>query len=153
MKLLKLLGILLAVTSCSTEKLSLSPISQSINDSKAIPVNLNTFPGTFTAKTGIEFYSAELSNQISTFPRFQNSALNAEVSKLKFNVKEYVYAVQSFNIVGQESALFNIEKSYRKIQQLRKYLSTPEDEVINRYLVRIKSNISQLESLKKDTIR
>lgn len=153
MKLLKFLGILLIVSSCSTEKLSLSPISETLNNSKAAPVNINTFPGKFTTKTGTDFYSAELSNQISTFPKFKNSALNAEVSKLKFYVKEYVYAVQAYNLVGQESAFYNIEKSYKKIQKLRKYLNTSEDEVINRYLVRIKSNISQLESLKKDSIR
>ncbi len=143
---------MLLLSSCSTEKISVSPISENLNNSKS-QININTFPGRFNNKTGTDFYSSELSNQISTFPKFENSALNQEVSQLKFYVKEYVYAVQAYNLVGQENSLFNIEKSYKKIQKLRKYLNTTDDEVINRYLVRIKSNISQLESLKKDSIK
>lgn len=136
--------------SCSSEKITLSPVYESLSEKNDTS---KRFPDTFTDKTGQVFYASELSSHISTFPKFKNTSLNKEVSVLKYNIKEYIYAVQAYNLVGQETALNNIEKSYRKIQGLRRYLNKTDDEVINRYLVRIKSNISQLESLKKDSIK
>lgn len=150
---MKLLTLVLLVTltllSCSSEKVRLSPLQSSINASSSSSAEEVRFPETFTEKTGKVFYASELSSHMSTIPKFRNSALNVEVNNLKFQVKEYVYAVGSYNLVGQERALAQVEKSYKKIQSLRKYLTPQDDEVINRYLVRIKSNIAQLEALSK----
>ena len=132
--------------SCSTEKLSLSPLYDSFNnESNKKVVNL---PAEFKNKSSELFYASELSNQVSSFPLFKNKLVNEEVNKLKYNIKDYIYAVQEYNLVGRENALNNIEKSYKKIQKLRKNLSADDNDVINRYLVRIKSNISQLEASK-----
>lgn len=143
--------IIVLLLSCSSEKVTLSPIYNSF--SNETPQKPTRFPDRFNDKTGEVFYASELLSHISTFPKFQNTALNDEVIHLKHNIKEYVYAVQSYNLTKQEKSLYNIEKSYKKIQRLRKYLNKNDDEIINRYLVRIKSNISQLQTLKQDSAK
>ena len=151
MKIFSFLLIVFITVSCSSEKISLSPVYDNLSSSNS--VSIKKFPDKFNEKTGQIFYTSELSSQISTFPKFENTALNKEVSKLKYHIKEYVYAIEAYNLVGQENSIGEIEKSYRKIQKLRKFLKPKDDDVINRYLVRIKSNITQLESIKKDTIK
>lgn len=146
MRFLKLLIFAILLSACSSEKITLSPVQESLVSGSSIAVE-KKFPQNFNQTTGRVFYASQLSSHIATFPKFKNSALNQEVATLKFHVKEYVYATESFNIVGQKSALGNLEKSYKKIQNLRKYLTVEDDEVINRYLVRIKSNVAQLQSL------
>lgn len=149
MKFLTLVITLLTfLVSCSSEKVTLSPIQSSIDAASAVAAGTGV-GGKFTEKSGKIFYASELSSHMSTFPKFRNSALNDEVRDLKFHVKEYVYAVHAYNLVGQERALEKVESSYKKIQKLRRYLSPSDDEVINRYLVRIKSNIAQLELLSR----
>lgn len=144
-----LMGLMLA--SCSTEKVNLSPVYDSYSTSAN--VSIQNYPERFSDKTSQNFYASELINQISTFPNFQNSGLDKEVTNLKYQVKQYVYALQEYNKNGRENALGKVEKSYKKIQKLRKFLNPDEDQVINRYLVRIKSNIAQLESMKtKDSL-
>lgn len=137
------LGIVLA--SCSSEKVNLSPVYESYASTDYTPVN---FPDRFSGKTVQNFYASELVNQMSTFPNFRNSAVNSEVGILKQQVREYVFAMQEYNNPGRQKALQRVEDSYKKIQKLRKFLNYDEDQVINRYLVRIKSNISQLEAAK-----
>ncbi len=144
--LTSVITLLTFLVSCSSEKVTLSPIQSSMDAASA---SRERTGGNFTEKSGKIFYASELSSHMSTFPKFRNSALNEEVGDLKFHVKEYVYAVQAYNLVGQERALEKVESSYKKIQKLRRYLSPSDDEVINRYLVRIKSNIAQLELLSR----
>lgn len=132
--------------SCATEKLYPSPMYEgfvALTDSSPKV----KFPDNFNDKTGLIFYTSELSSQIQNFPKFSNTALNQEVIVMKYHIKKYVYALKKHNILEREKALRHFEKSYKKIQKLRKYLSTTDDEVINRYLVRIKSNIAQIEAL------
>lgn len=150
MKFFKL-GILLflIITSCSSEK-SLSPMRLSSINNESIPTNVLV---AFQDKTGQIFYASELSSQISTFPKFQNSALNNEVANLKIYIKDYLDAVKDYDIIKQEQALHNYEKSYRKIQNLRKYLNKQDDEIINVYMVRIKNHIEKLNSVKSDSLK
>jgi len=103
----------------------------------------------FQDQTDAVFYSSELTNAMSTFPKLQNTAVNLEVARLKKGVRNYVYALQQYNIDARKDALDDVEKSYKKIQRLRKFLNKDDDDVINRYLVRIKSNITKLEALNK----
>lgn len=105
------------------------------------------FPKNLKEKNMELFYASELTNQVSSFPKFENDAVNKEVGNLKYNVKDYVYAIQEYNLVGRTKAFSNIEKSYKKLQKLRTYLNADDNETINRYLVRIKGNINQLEIL------
>lgn len=134
------------IVSCSAEKVSLSPVYESLSSSQRVSVQ--NYPDKFTDKTSANFYASELINQMSTFPDFENAGLDREVETLKYNVRQYVYALQEYNIVGQQSYLNKVEKSYKNIQKMRKFLNADDDQIINRYLVRIKSNIAQIESLK-----
>lgn len=136
---------LLATASCSSEKVTLSPLYNSVADGKSLN-EAGKSPQNRDRKAEI-FYASELVNHLSTMPKFTNDALNREVGVLKFNVKEFVYAVEAYNLTGRERSLANIAKSYRKIQKMRSFLHPDENEVINRYLVRIKSNINNLEAL------
>lgn len=144
MKLFRLLLISMVLFSCSSEKVTLSPMYDA---TKASEVSSAPLVRQIKDKTGTAFYLSELSSNMSTMPKFSNSRLNQEVATLKFHMKQYIYDVQSYNLVGQERSLDQLERSYKKIQSLRGYLNPNDDEVINRYLVRIKSNIAQIEEL------
>ncbi len=138
-----LIIILTSLASCSTEKITFSPVGGNLSSlNSATPLNRN-----FKEKSDVVFYSSELTNQMSTFPKFKNSAVNEEVAVLKKYIKDYVYALQVYNIDEKAQALDRVERSYKKIQKLRNFLNSDDDNVINRYLVRIKSNIAKLESI------
>ncbi|MCX8525109.1 hypothetical protein OF897_14410 [Chryseobacterium formosus] len=142
MKRLFFLGILLIITSsCATEKLNMSPLSNSFSsdaktesDNKSISINITE-----------NVNASEITNLISTFPKFSNTALNEEVSNLKYTLQNYLYAIESGNKSGKNKTIRNLEKSYKSIQKLRKYLKKDEDEVLNRYLVRLKTNVTVIE--------
>lgn len=143
MKPLVYIILFLTLASCSTEKITFSPVSGTLDPlTEALPLNRS-----LTGESDLIFYSSELTNQVSNFPRFKNSAVNDEVRNLKIYIKEYVYALQDYNLVAKNKALEKVERSYKNIQKLRKYLNQDEDNVINRYLVRIKSNITKIEAI------
>jgi len=89
--------------------------------------------------------ASEITNLLSTFPKFSNSALNEEIGNLKYTLQNYLYAIESGNKSGKNKTIRNLEKSYKKIQKLRKDLKKDEDEVLNRYLVRLKTNVTVIE--------
>lgn len=142
-----LIIILTSLASCSTEKITFSPVGGNLSSlNSATPLNRN-----FKEKSDVVFYSSELTNQMSTFPKFKNSAVNEEVAVLKKYIKDYVYALQVYNIDEKAQALDRVERSYKKIQKLRNFLNSDDDNVINRYLVRIKNNIAKLESINNNS--
>lgn len=146
MKQLFFIGLILILTSsCATEKLNFSPLSNNFyseakgSDSdrgakKSIDINI---------KENVN--ASEISNLISTFPKFKNPNLNEEVTTLKYSLQNYLYAIDANNIAGKNRAVKDFEKSYKKIQKLRQHLNKDDDEVLNRYLVRIKTNVSVIE--------
>ena len=142
MKRLFFLGILLIITSsCATEKLNMSPLSNSFSsdakaesDGKSISINITE-----------NVNASEITNLISTFPKFSNTAVNEEVSNLKYTLQNYLYAIESGNKSGKNKTIRGLEKSYKNIQKLRKNLKKDEDEVLNRYLVRLKTNVTVIE--------
>lgn len=69
-----------------------------------------------------------------------------EVTNLKIHLKDYIAAMQEYDLHNLDSAERKFEKSYKKLQKLRKFISKEEDEVLNRYLVRIKTNMFQINS-------
>ncbi len=149
MKRLVFCGIVLFTTSCATEKPNFSPLSASFySDTKGSDSNKGTFT-TINANLKGNTSASEISNLIATFPSFKNNALNDEITALKYNLQNYLYAIDVNNAGGKKKAIRNFEKSYKKVQQLRQYLNTDENEVLNRYLVRIKSNISVIEDYAK----
>jgi len=144
MRRLLFLGTLLFITSsCATEKLNLSPLSNTFSsdsksvdseDSKSISINITE-----------NVNASEITNLISTFPKFTNSAVNNEVITLKYTLQNYLYAIAAGNTSGKNKTIKNLEKSYKNIQKLRRYLKKDEDEVLNRYLVRLKTNVTVIE--------
>lgn len=95
--------------------------------------------------------ASEISNLISTFPKFKNTGLNDEITALKYSLQNYLYAIDANNVQGKNRAIKDFEKSYRKIQKLRQHLDKDDDEVLNRYLVRLKTNITVIEDSLKET--
>jgi hypothetical protein len=144
MRRLLFLGTLLLITSsCATEKLNLSPLSNTFSsdsksvdseDSKSLSINITE-----------NVNASEITNLISTFPKFTNSAVNNEVITLKYTLQNYLYAIAAGNTSGKNKTIKNLEKSYKNIQKLRRYLKKDEDEVLNRYLVRLKTNVTVIE--------
>lgn len=130
----------LIFTSCSTEKVNLSPFSDNITNN----VYMSDAVGN---SAEIITYQSEITNLISTFPKFRNDAVDKEVANLKVNVNGYVTAATEQDIKKRKKYYKNFVESYKKIQKLRKYLNSDQDEVLNRYLVRLKTNINLLESL------
>ena len=130
------------LTNCAVEKFNMSPINSTIstgNDSGSLESRLGK-----AMQNNVN--AAEITNLISTFPKFRNDGVNLEVSRLKQHLQNYLYAYGAYDINGKNRNLREIERTYKKIQRLRQYLNKDEDEIINRYLVRLKTNLSELES-------
>lgn len=134
------LFLFLAVMSCSAEKFSLSPLAESFEG--------KDFKNDYSndKRKKLIVYSSEITNLISSFPKFRNDAVNAEVSNLKSHLKDYIIAMEDYNVNGLNNAHRKFEKSYKKLQNLRKYLNEDDDQILNRYLVRIKTNMTFMES-------
>lgn len=96
-------------------------------------------------------YASSISNLIATFPKFRNDAVNREVSSLKVSLSDYLSAVRDFNQSTKYKSLENFEKYYKKIQKLRKFMVQDDEEVLNRYMVKIKTNINLLEASQSKT--
>ncbi len=137
----KYLPLFLILLSCSAENINLSPViyNSSLNSESRV-YKLDD-------KKALIIYSSEITNLISSFPKFKNDAVNSEVKILKLHLKEYIDAMEAYNMTGLFQSQRKFEKSYRKLQKLRKFLNDDEDGVLSRYLVRIKTNISQLDNL------
>ncbi|WP_300672266.1 hypothetical protein [Soonwooa sp.] len=95
-------------------------------------------------------YSSTISNLVSTFPKFKNVAVNNQVSELKKSLTNYLYAVRSSNEKEKKKSQKQFEDNYKNIQRLRKYLNKDDDQVLNRYLVNIKTNMNLLEAVEKN---
>lgn len=131
------------LTACSSEKVTVSPLYDSFPNGN---VFISNFPNRdFNDKKGEIYHASELVNNISAIPTFTNAPVNNEIQHLKTNVRNYIYALESYNVNGKKGAVEEIEKSYKKIQKLRKSLARDEDEVLNRFLVKIKSGIAALD--------
>ncbi|MGX9986134.1 hypothetical protein [Chryseobacterium sp. POL2] len=116
----------------------------------------NTLSNDFALATERNFsperisYSSTISNLVSTFPKFKNVAVNNQVAELKQNLTNYLYAIQSSNEKEKKKSFKQFEDSYKNIQRLRKYLKSDDDQVLNRYLVNLKTNVSLLEAVEKN---
>ncbi|MBW7676884.1 hypothetical protein [Chryseobacterium chendengshani] len=140
-------GLLLLITiSCATEKPNVSPLSNGFySEAKKAEADAES-NDSFSININENINAAEITNLISTFPKFKNSAVNVEVSTLKYTLQNYLYAIDADNISGKNKTLNSLEKSYKKIQKLRKYLNKDDNEVLNRYLVRLKTNVTFIEN-------
>ncbi len=133
----------ITITSCASEKFNVSPLSNSLTQKGTKTGSLEDVLGGTMINN---IYASEITNLIATFPKFKNDAVNIEVTKLKSELQNYLYAFEAYNIAGKHRALKSIQHSYKKIQKHRNKLNKDEDELLNRYLVKLKTNISQLDS-------
>lgn len=134
------------VSSCSVEKVNLSPITGVISQVGVITPE--------KVMEGIEhqskfvLYSSEITNSFRSVEDLSDKKVNIEVSNLKFYVTEFLYATKVHNTVARERALYKYEKYYKKVQNMKDKLSDEEQEILNRFLVKVKTNISLMVSLK-----
>lgn len=141
-------GLLLSIiiSSCATEKPNVSPLTTSFySEARKADAEAGSI-SSFSININENVNAAEITNLISTFPKFKNTALNEEVNTLKYSLQNYLYALDAGNVSGKNKTLKNLEKSYKKIQKLRNYLVKDEDAVLNRYLVRLKTNVTFIEN-------
>ncbi|WP_326982074.1 hypothetical protein VUJ46_17950 [Chryseobacterium sp. MYb264] len=144
MKRLLFLGLLFILSySCASEKPNFSPLSTSFYSESKGDSNSNKKSININIKENVN--ASEISNLISTFPKFKNGDVNEEVTGLKYSLQNYLYAIDAGNISGKNRAIKSFEKSYKKIQKIRQRLNKDDDEVLNRYLVRLKTNINVIE--------
>ncbi|MEC5157439.1 hypothetical protein [Chryseobacterium sp. MP_3.2] len=142
------IGLILIVSSCTAEKINLSPIANSFTQGNMVA---STY--TLGEKKDLIIYSSEITNLISTFPKFRNNAVNLEIKNLQTHLKDYIGALESYDNSGISRSNRKFEQSYRNLQNLRKNLNGDDDEVLNRYLVKIKTNMSRLNNfIPKDSI-
>lgn len=142
-KVLSIIGLALLTISCSVERAGVSPIANlTIN-------NQNNSLSTKNLGENIELikYASEITNAFDSHS-FTQKEVNETVSELKFYVSEYLYAVKEHNIVGQDKALYKYEQTYKKVQKKKSKLNPEEQEVLNRFLVNLKTNMSLIENLK-----
>lgn len=145
MKRLLFFGVLIVITSCATEKQNFSPLSTSFySESKGSDSDKGT-KNSIDINVKSNVNASEISNLIATFPKFRNTALNTEIIALKYSLQNYLYAIDTDNLSGKNKALKDFEKSYKKIQKLRQNLNKDDNEILNRYLVRLKTNVSAIE--------
>lgn len=133
--LLSAVAISAIITSCST------------NSAASEQVHSDVYSDAYSYLTPEAIvYASSISNLISTFPKFRNDAVNREVSFLKNSLTEYLTSVRDFNASSKSKSLSDFEKYYKKIQKLRKFMIKEDDEVLNRYMVKIKTNMNLLEA-------
>ena len=134
-------SIICILGSCVTEKSNTSPVPAGVTTEN----KTGDEPG-ISLRISENTYASEITNLLSTFPIFSKKEVNDEISSLKYSLQNYLYAVDAGNIGAKNKQLKGVEKSYRKIQKLRKSLSTDENDILNRYLVRIKTNMAIIEN-------
>lgn len=90
-------------------------------------------------------YASEITNLNSSLPKFSNKKVNTELGIFKYILKEYIGGLEAHNKLGMKRAYHDYEVSYKKLQILKSKLNQDEADVLNRYLVRIKTNMGNLQ--------
>lgn len=142
-KLISLLFLSILWTSCSVEKVNLSPLSNSFN---SYSMNSNLVENSSKSINKVNYLS-EITNTLSEFPTFSVQNLNAEIYKMKLYISDYIYAIKQNDNANKTKAYKNFTTSYKNIQNLKSNLTPDELELLNRYLVKIKTNISLIDSI------
>lgn len=141
-KLILFILLSVIIVSCSAEKIAFFSETNSkqnlINFQKDVSQNVNKVN-----------YMSELSDIVSYIPEFKNEKLNKVIEKTKFDITDYVYAIREYNRVGEERSFDRLQSDFKKLTKFKNLMSEDEYEVLMRYLVKIKSNISLLKSNQK----
>ena len=122
-----LLFFLFLLQSCAVDKVNLSPLTSS---------SINTVG-----------YASDLTNLMAQFPIFSNDRINQEIDNLKVHLSDYLYATKKNNAAEQDKAYKSFSNSYKNIQTLKAQLPTEERELLNNFLVKIKTNINLIDAI------
>lgn len=144
----KYIGLFFALilwTSCSVEKINLSPLANSYGNSGS---SSTSFAQKANQSVNTINYTSELSNLLSEFPIFSSKNLNSEIYKLKLCITDYIYAIKQKDLVGKNDSYELYKKSFIKIQKLKNNLPDEEIELLNRFMTKLKTNITLIESEK-----
>jgi hypothetical protein len=143
-KFISLFFALILWTSCSVEKLNLSPLANSFSNTNYVySASSKTSESINTIN-----YTSELSNLLSEFPIFSNKIMNSEIYKLKLYITDYLYAIKQKDVISKNDAYELYKKSFVNIQKLKDKLPEDELELLNRFMAKVKTNITLIESEK-----
>ena len=143
-KFISLFFALILWTSCSVEKLNLSPLANSFSNTNSVySASSKTSESINTIN-----YTSELSNLLSEFPIFSNKTMNSEIYKLKLHITDYLYAIKQKDVISKNDAYELYKKTFVNIQKLKDKLPEDELELLNRFMAKIKTNITLIESEK-----
>mgnify|MGYP003604558941 FL=1 len=143
-KFISLFFALILWTSCSVEKLNLSPLANSFSNTNSVySASSKTSESINTIN-----YTSELSNLLSEFPIFSNKSMNAEIYKLKLYITDYLYAIKQKDVISKNDAYELYKKTFVNIQKLKDKLPEDELELLNRFMAKVKTNITLIESEK-----
>lgn len=134
--------LLFFIASCNAENVSFPSINSQLNSNTALSIDANSY----SDRVDIIGYASEITNASSSLQSFSNKKINDELQRLKFYLKDYIGAIEAQNATGKQRAYQSYEKSYKKIQGLKANIKGDEAEVLNRYLVLVKTNMSNLEN-------
>ena len=143
-KFISLFFALILWTSCSVEKLNLSPLANSFSNTNSVySASSKTSESINTIN-----YASELSNLLSEFPIFSNKTMNSEIYKLKLYITDYLYAIKQKDVISKNDAYELYKKTFVNIQKLKDKLPEDEQELLNRFMAKVKTNITLIESEK-----
>ena len=143
-KFISLFFALILWTSCSVEKLNLSPLANSFSNTNYVySASSKTSESINTIN-----YTSELSNLLSEFPIFSNKTMNSEIYKLKLYITDYLYAIKQKDVISKNDAYELYKKTFVNIQKLKDKLPEDELELLNRFMAKVKTNITLIESEK-----
>ena len=141
-KFISLFFALILWTSCSVEKLNLSPLANSFSNTNSVySASSKTSESINTIN-----YTSELSNLLSEFPIFSNKTMNSEIYKLKLYITDYLYAIKQKDVISKNDAYELYKKTFVNIQKLKDKLPEDELELRNRVMAKVQTNITLLES-------
>ena len=143
---LGILGGLLLATSCSVEKENLSPTTSIFDEIQSYtPKNIQR---EIENQSNFILYSSEITNSFKAVKNLSYPIINSEISNLQFYITEFIYATQAYNHIDKEKAFSKYEKAYKKVKKLKNKLPDEEQQRLNQFLVKVKTNMSLIETIK-----
>lgn len=145
---ISLLIFLLLMQSCAVDRVNLSPLTSSFSSFSS---------KTLVEKTSLSIdkvgYASDLTNLMSEIPVFSNENINQEIDRLKIHLSDYLYALKKNNNSEQDNAYQKFSSSYKNIQTLKTQLPSEEIELLNQFLVKIKTNINLIDAINSKQVQ
>jgi len=137
--------------SCSAE--TLNPVYRADNDQmqNSLAGEHKSLERNYNKKIPAEKvkYISDISEIISFFPNFHSHDIDTEIRELRVALQYYIYSTIDGDNNRKKNSYKDYAKSYNQLQKLKEQLDRDEDvELINQYLIRIKTSVNSLEYLK-----